>query len=273
MNKKEKGTTLLEVLIASLVFSILVICLFAVIKYATKNWRSVEDRTSVQSEIRKIETNLVDELRKTSYASVITWTDDYRHTLAFKSFTNPTTGNFDTDMSGNPLSHGYILYILLRPIQGEDPCSHDPIAGTDNKCTHKFLLRVDLTRTTDGVNSWDPWPGAPPNDIPSDTELEKYIPPHASLSGKSVSKDQYTAAVASQGADSKYVQNVYIVGKNLLSFNVAKPASPPNNPEILVDIKCYKELEAAGLFKIGVDDLDTSQFTIQVDNRIIPQNP
>lgn len=272
MNKTKKGTTLIELLIACAVFSFLVICLFAVIKYATRNWRSVEDRDSVQSEIRKIETNLSEELRKTSYASVVTWTGDYRHTLGFKSFTNPITGRFDTDSTGNPLTHGYILYILLRPAGNEDPCTHDAILGNDNKCPHKFLLRVDLTRTTDGVTSWDPWPGAPPNDIPGSTEIAKYIPPHASLSGKSVSRDQYITAVSSQGADSKYLQNVYIVGKNLLSFNVAK-MTPPNNPEILVDIKCFRELEAGQFIKVGNDDLDTSQFTIQVDNRIIPQNP
>ncbi|MCD4784383.1 MAG: type II secretion system GspH family protein [Candidatus Eremiobacteraeota bacterium] len=272
MNKRKKGTTLIELLIASAVFSILVICLFAIIRYATKNWRSVEDRASIQSEIRNIETNLSGELKKTSYASVVTWTDDYRHTLGFKSFTNPITGKFDTDATGNPLTHGYILYILLRPMATEDLCTHSAILGTDNKCPHKFLLRVDLTRTTDGASSWDPWPGLPPDDIPSDVEIEEYIPPHASLSGKSVSRDQYIAAVSAQGADSKYVQNVYIVGKNLLSFNVSKMA-PPDNPEILVDIKCLKELEATQFLKVGSDDLDASQFTIQVDNRIIPQNP
>ncbi|MCE1248389.1 MAG: prepilin-type N-terminal cleavage/methylation domain-containing protein [Firmicutes bacterium] len=274
IKSKSGGATLIEVLIACAVFSLLVLCLFAVMKYATNSWRNVEDRVSVQSEIRKIQTSLTEDLRKTSYASVITYTGDYRHAIAFKTFINPYTGKFETGPSGDLISQGYVLFFLMRP-KG-DTCGHSALATTDNKCPHKVLVRVDLTRTTDGTNSWAPitFPTYSKDSeaAAASNALKAYLPSDLSqfyFRGTSITADEYKATIS---GETKYVENVYIIGKNLLSFNVEKKL-PPNNPEVLVDIKCFKMMSAGIAYNPGTQDLDTNQFTIQVDNRVIPMNP
>ena len=43
-------------------------------------------------------------------------------------------------------------------------------------------------------------------------------------------------------------------------------------PEVLLTIKCFKQIEYQGFARIGLDNLETEKATIQVDNRIIPRN-
>lgn len=264
---KKKGTTLLEVLIAAAIFSILVIALFAIIKYCMTNWRNVESRVAVQTEIRKVQTNLIDELRKTSFDSVLIDESDYRHTLAFKTFIDPDSGRFETDSStGEPESQGYILYILLRP--GDDPCSD---TTSSDLCPHKMILRVDLTRQNDfdegGTSTWSALSldsSTLSNYIPATTTDNKYF------SSTGVTVQQYRNSLPAV-AEEKYVKNVYIIGKNILAFDLQKNESP--TPEVIVTIKAVKLLAAGEFVKVGTDDLSDSGFTIQVTNQVIPQNP
>jgi type II secretory pathway pseudopilin PulG len=271
---KARGATLIEVLIACAVFSLLVLCLFAIVRYATNSWRNVEDRVSVQSEIRKIQTSLTEDLRKTSYASVITYSGDYRHAVAFKTFINPASGKFETGPNGELICQGYTLFFLIRP-EG-DPCTHNAMSVTDNKCPHKTLVRVDLTRISDGAATWAPisFPVYTKDSeaAAASNALRAYIPSDLNkkyFKSTTITVDEYKNSIA---GDPKYVENVYIIGRNLLSFNVEKKL-PPNNPEVLVDIKCYKMLSSSIAYNPGTQDLDTNQFTIQVDNRVIPMNP
>lgn len=249
-----------------MIFSILAVCLFAAVKFAVQNWRAIEDRVAVQTQVRKIETRLCEELRKSSFESVVIYEDDYRHTIAFRSYINPETGLIDTDSQGALLPHGFILYTLLRT--KDDPCAYAPLNSRDSICPHKMLIRVELTKTTDGTSSWDPL------EITDSSQLQSYIPSplQKQFSNRGVTVEDYVDSISTAGGDGKYVRNVSAAGKDILTFDITK-VEPPSNPEVLVDISCYKILEGGGRDKVGSDDLEESPFTVRVLSRVIPLNP
>lgn len=284
MKTQQKGTTLLELVLASALFTIIMLVLIAITRYSIISWKAIEDRVEIQTKIRKIESGLMNDLLGSSYSSVITYpapgNDDSIHAVAFKSYKSLTTGNFDTDESGLPIFHGYILYLLVRPT--DDPCGTAP-STTDNKSPYKLLVRVDLTRTTDGTDTWDPLEFSGTTDALKSQDLQKYIPAtgnyfkrQASVQGGSivhgVTKEEYLNAISGRGGDSKYVDKVSLVATDVLSFNVRKKPDP-RFPEIQTDIRIFKINEAQKNMKIGTDDLSDSKYTISVRTNIIPRNP
>ncbi|MFP4498183.1 MAG: type II secretion system protein J [Vulcanimicrobiota bacterium] len=267
VHKKIRGSSLLELLVACVVFSLMVIATFAIIRYCTTNWRGIEDRVVVQTEIKKIQSAVSDKLLTTEFDSVLTYQQDYRHTLAFKTFTD-ANGNFVTDQFGNPESQGYLLFILLRP--ENDPCTHENfdnanIYDYDNICPHKILLMVDLTEKPMGVTE--------PISFTNSSELIDYLPGGKEgyrkkyFNSGGVSLEEYKDDICSTGGNKDYVRNVRIIARNVLSFNVEKA-----EPEVQVVVKAFKMLGGSYDRKIGTDNLDDSRFTIQVDNHVIPQN-
>lgn len=231
---RRSGTTLVELMLACTVFSVIVVTVFGVLRYGTRHWRSIEDRNAIQVEIRKAEFDIIREVTRSSLDTVITypWTgvSDYRHALALKTAMSLDSPEpyFVTNEEGKPQWQRWVLYYIIRP--PGDGCA--PPGGTDNICPHKWLIRKDIA--LNGINS--------ASDIPT------YL----------------TTTIT---ATEPHVLKAYLLAKDILSFNIAVIY-----PEVLVDIKCFKKLEYSGIAKIGVDELDTNRATIQVDNRIIPRN-
>lgn len=284
MKTRQKGTTLLELILASALFTIIMLVLVAITRYAITSWKAIEDRVEIQTKIRKIESGMMSDLLGSSYSSVIVYpapgNDDSIHAVAFKSYKSPTTGNFDTDESGLPVFHGYVLYLLVRP--KDDPCGAAPTT-TDNKSPYKLLVRVDLTKTTDGSDTWEPLEFSGLTEELKSQDLAKYIPPtgnyfkrQASVQGGTiipgVTKEEYVNAISGKGGDSKYVEKVSLIATDILSFNVRKKPNP-KFPEIQTDIRIFKINEAQKNIKIGTDDLSDSKYTISVRTNIIPRNP
>ncbi len=278
--KIRKGTTLIEIMVAIGVFSILIVVLFLIMKYCIRNWRTVEDRVAVQTSIQQIEANLEDVISKTSFRSILIYNSDYRHAISCATFVDPTTGKFDVDEETSmPISHGCILFVLLRPC--DDPClpaGSDPkveldpsrVSNPDNVCPHKLILRVDLTRNDDSdltgstpANTWDPI-------ILDSSTLPSYIPQISHIDKirrRGITKSDYIASIT---GDPKYVRSVKVIAKDILSFNVEKQSNPPG---VEVILRGFRHLEAGEYIHVGTQDITGSRFAVEVKNLIIPQNP
>lgn len=64
------GATLVEVLITTGVFSVLMLVLFTVVQYGIDSWRSIEGRTVTQTMMRKIGVFAMDDIRRTSFGGL-----------------------------------------------------------------------------------------------------------------------------------------------------------------------------------------------------------
>jgi hypothetical protein len=233
-----KGTTLVELMVACAIFSALAVSVFSILRYGTRNWRSIESRNSVQVEIRKAEFDLNKEVSRTALSTLIAypWTGvtDYRHALLFQTAADLEGIKITTDENGNLQWQRWLLYYIIRP--PGDTCAAP--GGTDNICPHKWLVKKDIALA--GISS----PELLVNYLNTDLKT----------------KDD--------GGNAN-VLKASILSRDILSFNID---ASTHYPEVLLTIKCFKQIEYQGFARIGLDNLETEKATIQVDNRIIPRN-
>lgn len=292
-----RGATLIELLITVGVFSFLVVSLLAITRDGTASWRSVETRSSVQTALRMAEREITTELIRASYSSVKIKQDTYQHAIVFKSAMNDTDVE-DTGVLGDPMIfwlepddvtpkyQRYVLYYVTRIDDDEHlatygfKCDTSKLSAgppyNDDVCPHKILVRKDiyLAAALDSKSALgsSPYIESPPDEPSTLTQYANvpFIWAEPSL------KSQYP-----------YLAQVRIIARDVLSFNLA-PVKPDGSPGTLdsngglnsgnsaflveFDIKTFKTLEAAGSVTIGGSDLSQSQFTVQLDNRVMPGN-
>jgi len=69
--KRERlGATLVEVIITTGVFSVLMLTLFSVVQYGMDSWRSIEGRQVTQTMMRKIGVFALDDIRRGSLSKM-----------------------------------------------------------------------------------------------------------------------------------------------------------------------------------------------------------
>ena len=68
--KDSLGATLVEVLITTGVFSVLMLVLFTVVQYGMDSWRSIEGRTVTQTMMRKVGVFAMDDIRRASFGGL-----------------------------------------------------------------------------------------------------------------------------------------------------------------------------------------------------------
>jgi type II secretory pathway component PulJ len=266
-SSNNRGTSILEVLVSCVVFSLLAMVLFSVMRYSLLSWRGIEDRTSIQMEMRKVQHATSALIRSTSYSSVLIHDSDSRKTITFKTFLDEN-GRLVNDDTGTPVSQGYVIFTLVRP--ADDPCKHtSPTTSADTRCYHKILLRVDLTNNAGDLelveSSSDPG-----------LLLSSYIPQTNSagktaLSSRHVTVDDYKNSI-SGGANKNYISNVMIVGRNLLSFD--PEVSDLDSPGVQLTMRGFRIMESEAMTGIGEnEDLTKTRFAVQMTSSVIPMNP
>ena len=101
------GATLVEVLITTGVFSVLMLVLFTVVQYGMDSWRSIEGRTVTQTMMRKIGVFAMDDIRRASFGGLgVAIYTNYNP----KSVTKVVTGT-DIDQDKNP-NYGQAIWML-----------------------------------------------------------------------------------------------------------------------------------------------------------------
>ena len=83
------GATLVEVLITTGVFSVLMLVLFTVVQYGMDSWRSIEGRTVTQTMMRKVGVFAMDDIRRASFGG-----------LGVAAYKNYNPGSFDKILTG-----------------------------------------------------------------------------------------------------------------------------------------------------------------------------
>jgi hypothetical protein len=307
--RSQRGTTLIELMVTVGVFSFLVISLFALMRDGTRNWRAVETRTSVQASMHIAERDITTELKRASYGSVVIDQSSYKHALLFKSAMNETDNLSElgdplkfivdeTHVPPAPKWQRYVLYYVTRPSTTEHVSTYgfacqSPSGTTDDICPHKMLVRKDIY-----LSAGDSGATAPILDS-SNHVLNPFIessePGTTELLGEVGTSGQAQAVPA--------IARVRILAKDILSFNLgvfqadgttsvalSNNKLPSGAPCLIeFDLKAFKMTEAAQVLHVGTDPLVTydnpgapngtayqtakAPFSIQLDNRVQPQNP
>lgn len=261
--KKSSGTSLIELLVATSIFGMLVVTIFAIFNFGSKSYYSTETKGILQKDVRRVEYFLSNELRESTFNY---FNDIYKypsggfhsgnHALAFKTAVdhNPTSSTrfrFITDSAtGAPVWQGWIIYYIIRPT--DDTCLPSPDLDWDDVCPHKWLIKKIVTLGS----------------INSVGDVEKFI--------------NTNLATGHAG-----VLEVSKMADNVLSFNINLDTS--KRPfRVDFDIKCFKEFqfrqsarstggEDAYGRKTSSDPMraingQQQAQTYQVDNKIVPQN-
>lgn len=174
------GATLVEVIITTGVFSVLMLVLFSIVQYGMDSWRSIEGRSVTQTMMRKIGVFAMDDIRRGSFSQLGVG----RYTNYSPSSVTATVG---TAVSGSKAPvYGQALWMLsayndAAPGSGGNvyfPRSDDgkpswsknvlyyvsvinddlhqqkyggtiaALCGNENACPHKWLIRREISNGT-----------------------------------------------------------------------------------------------------------------------------
>lgn len=255
-----RGATLTEVIITTGIFSLLVLALFAVMKYGVRSWRNIESKSAVQSQLRKIELFLLEDLKRSSFDELRVesmpsgYTPGNNDSLNGKTAHGPAVWflsaldserqNFLRDPDGKPDWQRNVLYYVTRPTDewhrakfGE-PCKTSD--QYDAYCPHKWLIRKEIAQDT----------------LLDETAITTYLTRPGSY-------DLLDAWKPSQPD----LERVQVLSDSLLVFRVTL-----KKPEVLVDLKAFRLLEAGDILHVGSSSLDNNVFTVQYDARVVPNN-
>lgn len=240
-----------EVIITTGIFSLLVLALFAVMRYGVRSWRNIESRNAVQSQLRKVELFLLEDLKRASYEHMrvkdMSGAQPHGPQVWFLSALDETGENFLRDDDGKPLWQRNVLYYVVKPanpwhLQRYGYLCEAEIGSCDTKCPHKWLIRKEIDEQT----------------LLDAAQIEQYL---TEPTGWDL---EYMKTGEGGGTKLKRVQ---VLADSILAFRVALA-----KPEVLVDLKAFRVLEAGDVLQIGQSSLENNIFTVQYDARVVPNN-
>lgn len=328
-----RGATLIEVLVGCGVFVFLMLSSIAIMNIGTGGFRAVEAKADVTRQMNRFESDVSQELRRASLASVgvYTPTTDYHWALWMTTSMNdpsrvdstgkPTVPLGDPLLqiirNGKPIDQRYILYYVTRmdaalhqATYGYLCASYGNTNGPDTTCPHKWIVKKELylldAQTTGNDTIGD-------QGVPLTTTHLQALTSDATVTEAGLMNE------SESNTPNSVVHRVQVLAQNVLSFEVTRLAVDPlhpfaaptvsaSGPIVLFDIKAFKTL-GADRVKIGAASVETvntatvggqtmvtvqsttdsqgstsihtnssiaptfGSFTIQLDNRVIPQNP
>lgn len=150
-SKRKKGTTLIEVMVSTACFAIVLMVLFQVVKVGSDAWRQAESKGSAQTMLRKIEVYLLDDMRRTGASTIRRLNlSDGKSVLWFKSamgLDSTSDGSkmvFSRTSTGEPLWKRTIIYYVtpISPQWHKDRFGFD--CPNNTLCPHKLLVRKEV---------------------------------------------------------------------------------------------------------------------------------
>ncbi len=158
MNKKFKnyGHTVMELVMAILIFSLFLACTFAVFSYGLKNWKLVETKGDVQNQAEVAMGRILSEITATDITTLITGNSPV-HYVVFESAVNSSTGDVEKENAAI-VWKGYVLY-YTSPSDAGKP---------DKKLLRKFIphenrttpKQIDITKMSLYLTDTPPSPGS-----------------------------------------------------------------------------------------------------------------
>lgn len=158
-----RGTTLTELMVTCLVFSLLLAVLFHLFRSGTQALLSTQARHQAQLSLNKVHEWLQRDLQQASSKQIaakrVSAPAGNGDALWFLSAENPTESNPDLRFrhsveTGTPIFQSQILYYLVRPlnysrVSGGLTAAVDPDPDSDFYAPHKFLIRKVIDRPED----------------------------------------------------------------------------------------------------------------------------
>lgn len=240
--------TIHEIATSCYIYILIVIVFFALIKYGSRSWKSVETRMDAQKSIQLAKSVLRAELARTAYSSIVVYQPDgdYRHAICFKSAIDDN-GAFATDAeTGRPVWQKHMLFYLAKP---KAPALHPGVTcaaetgkdGSDLKCPHKWLIRKELPLEADITASPE--------------SLKPFLAEPEDVSALQLPESN--------------VRDARVIAQDLLGLTIGRTESSTLR-EVTVSLKIFKTREAMAAVSVGSVDLSASPFTLQVDVSVIP---
>lgn len=116
--KNRSGMTILEMAVATVVFSLFLMGLYAAIDVGLKSWQMGQSSSEVQQSGEMVVQRIISELTMTNIESV--FIDNY--SISFESAIDKNQFQIDNDSIGNPLWQAHIIYFTFP-----DPNSPNPV--------------------------------------------------------------------------------------------------------------------------------------------------
>lgn len=261
--RRPGGATLTEVIITTGIFSLLVLALFGVMKYGIRSWKNIESKNTIQTQLRKVELFLLEDLKRASYDQIRVRTmpagwsagngksldgkEAHGPALWFLSAMDDNNQAFLRDSDGKPQWQRNVLYYVTKPADNLhrqlygylcQPDTSAPDNPYDTRCPHKWLIRKEIK--------------VPTLLTAADVESQYLLAP----ASRDLLNPPQTGLVRAQ-----------VLADSLLAFRITL-----KKPEVLVDLKAFRVLEAGDLLQVGSSSLDNNVFTVQYDARVVPNN-
>ncbi len=275
----QAGSTLVEVMITTGLFSILMVVLFSVFRYGSEQWRVIEGRSKVQTMMRKVETFMLDDVRRASYDYLAVphmpdkWNpgDHSKLEAAFKAGT-PKAGSafwclspIHYDSNGNlsvsrdddgklTWDHNVLYYEtelsdgFHRQIYGfgKDECPKD-------KCPHKWLIRKEINQN----KLLKPDVGGDSGCADVSAEFFMTAPQGGNYAQKMLANER-----------SKGLERVSCLAENVLAFTVSL-----DYPTVGIVVKTFRVEEASKNKGMSSSQMtEDSLYTVQYSTRLVPNN-
>ncbi|MBQ7528668.1 prepilin-type N-terminal cleavage/methylation domain-containing protein [bacterium] len=194
------GATLIEVIISTAVFSVLMLTLFMMVQYGLESWRNIEGRNATQRMMRKVSLFTMDDIRRSSFSCMgvvslpsynanninkIVYGEDLTKNSGYKvgqaifmhsAYNTDTSGDtsgslrFRRKDDGTPEWRDTILYYATALTEAEHARRYgDKSCGNNSSCPHKWLVRRVISNKLIGY---------PDSDVSKiKLELAEYIKP------------------------------------------------------------------------------------------------
>ncbi len=142
-NNLRRGATLIEVIITTGVFSVLMLTLFSIVQYGKDAWRSVEGRQVTQTMMRKVGIFTMDDLRRASFSNL--GVANYTNYLPSNSSCSLSAGN-ENVQSGKNGMYGQAIWMTSAYLPGQNTAEG---AAQQRLGGNQFF-----SRNQDGTPNW-----------------------------------------------------------------------------------------------------------------------
>lgn len=260
-NRTRQAYSVLELVISSVVMSLLMIVLGQAMMQAQNSFRNVTGTSESADELRRVSRNLRLELMQTSASQIATGNScsslgcpDGQALWFLSNLDAAGKPRYLSD--GSPFWLKNVLYYVVVPddhqrLFGQTCGGGAGPGGYDDRCPHKVLVRKEIDF-------------AGPTNLADDTSVEALMT-LASLNPYLLRPMGYQVSSAGQPG----LLSAQVAGRNLLSFTLS--ATMPNT--LTIETRSVSIARARTKVALGATSLFTSPFTYQFSLTVVPSIP
>lgn len=288
---ENKGATLTELLIATVIFGAISLALISLVQYGTQSWRKVESRFDVEKGLRRAVIDINNSLRNTDFASVSTGValnKNNNNWLAMKQSVRlsgniPVFSDISMSADDSKLDYNFLyIYFLVSPANCLkcDALNQAGAQLNEALCPHKELIKrvVFLNKTSDPDSNSS---GSQTSESPSVPTSYCFldVANDADTVTQVASTDFAKISGGNDFSTKNYAIGDRLLATNIMNFSINIPASDEENYGVVqYTLRAFKELEASKIHITSASFTDRKYrrlielFTLQIDQGVAPLN-